>query len=93
MAIKHENTSQKVVPVDFRPLLKNEDPYFNNINRGPKDVYDYTNKINDMLSYGGSVSRMRSSTPYIAISLYDIVHILEGELVTISSNTNPANGR
>lgn len=93
MTIRHENISQRVTPVGYSPLLKNEDPYFNNINRGSKNAYDYADNINTILSYGGCVSRMRSVHTIEPFSLYTIVCILEGEVIKKAANTDPSYGR
>jgi hypothetical protein len=82
MALRHNNPSQMVTPIELSPLLKNESPYYNNLNRAPKNAYDYADKINNILSYGGFVSKMRSANSADEFNLYNVVKILDGESIT-----------
>lgn len=81
MALRHNNTSQLVPPVDLNPLLKNESPYYNNLNRPPKNAHDYADRLNKILSYGGYVSHMRSADSSQTFNLYNLVTILDGEVI------------
>ena len=80
MAIRHDNASQEAEIKSFNPLLQDESPYYKNINRAPKNAYDYADNINKMLSYGGSVSRLPSLGNQ-QFNLYDIVAILPNEII------------
>lgn len=86
MALRHNNPSQMVTPVELSPLLKNESPYYNNLNRAPKNAYDYADKLNQVLSYGGYVSKMRPANSADIFSLYNLVKILDGESIATPSN-------
>lgn len=79
MPLRHNNQSQMVTPVELSPLLKNESPYYNNLNRAPKNAYDYADSINKILSYGGFVSKMRAANIADTFNLYNVVKILDGE--------------
>lgn len=79
MPLRHNNQSQMVTPVELSPLLKNESPYYNNLNRAPKNAYDYADSINKILSYGGFVSKMRAANAADTFNLYNVVKILDGE--------------
>lgn len=80
MTLRHNNPSQEVNIPEFNPLLQNESPYYKNLNRAPKNAYDYATNINNMFSYSGSVSRVQSLGNQI-FNLYDVVSILNGELI------------
>ena len=80
MNLRHNNSSQLADSVDLKPLLQNENPYYKNINRAPKNAYDYADNINKMLSYGGTVSRLAPAGIQL-FNLYDIVGILDGEII------------
>ena len=80
MTLRHANPSQSPEIVTLVPLLQNEDPYYKNLNRAPKNAYTYADNINKMLSYGGSVSRLRAAGSTV-FDLYDIVAIVDGELI------------
>lgn len=90
MPLRHDNLSQVIKPVPFSPLLQDEGPYYNNLNRGPKNAYDYADNLNKILSYGGSVSRIRPINSHTAYSLYNTVKIVDGEVfetvVSLASN-------
>lgn len=90
MPLRHDNSTQTVKPVTFSPLLRNESPYYNNLNRGPKNAFDYADSINKILSYGGFVSRVKASNQSTSFSLYNIVKILDGEVIVDSRD--PASG-
>lgn len=79
MTLRHNNQSQMVTPTELSPLLKNESPYYNNLNRAPKNAYDYADNINKVLSYGGYVSRMRPANIADSFNLYNVVKLLDGE--------------
>lgn len=81
MPLRHNNPSQLVTPTELAPLLKNESPYYNNLNRAPKNAYDYADRINKILSYGGFVSKMRPANAADNFSLYNLVKILDGEVL------------
>jgi hypothetical protein len=81
MTVQHSNPTQQTVPVDFKPLLKDEGPYVNNLNRAPKNAYDYANNLNTIFSYSGSISRVLPNISTVAYNLYDIVHLLDGEVI------------
>jgi hypothetical protein len=59
----------------------NESPYVNNLTRYSKNTYIYADRVNDILSYGGCVSRIKSTLTE-PIALYRIVKILDGEVIT-----------
>ena len=80
MTLRHNNPSQEVNIPEFNPLLINESPYYKNLNRAPKNAYDYATNINNMFSYGGNVSRLQSLGNQ-NFNLYDVVSILDGELI------------
>lgn len=79
MILRHDNATQIVKPVAFNPLLQNEGPYYNNLNRAPKNAYDYADSINKILSYGGYVSRIKPAGAEV-FTLYNTVRILDGEV-------------
>ena len=80
MPVRHSNTSQIAEIESFNPLLQDESPYYKNINRAPKDAYDYADNINKTLSYSGAVSRVLSLGNQ-QFNLYDIVAILPNEVI------------
>lgn len=91
MAIRHNNINQIVKPVSFLPLLKNESPYYNNLNRGPKNAYDYADSVNKVLSYGGCVSRLKPASSASVFNLYNIVKIDDGESISIIADASALN--
>ncbi len=80
MTLRHNNSSQEVNIPAFNPLLIDESPYYKNLNRAPKNAYDYATNLNNMLSYTGCVSRIPALGNQV-FNLYDIVSILNGELI------------
>lgn len=91
--IKHENTTQKLPAPYLNPLLATESPYYNNLNRAPKNVYDYVNSVNNVLSYGGYVSRVLPQNAQANFQLYNIVQIVDGEIIIPLSASPDINGR
>jgi len=91
MTLRHNNTSQIPEATTFNPLLQDENPYYKNLNRAPKNAYDYADSLNKMLSYGGCVSRL-SPIGSGSYNLYDIVAILDGEYID-SANTMQTTNR
>lgn len=89
MTIRHNNTSQEAEVENFNPLLQDESPYYKNINRAPKNAYDYADNINKMLSYGGFVSRVASLGNQL-FNLYDIVALLPNEIIDNVRTTSQA---
>lgn len=88
MTLKHLNPTQQVNPTKFLPLLKDESPYYDNLNRMAKNAYDYADKINNMFNYAGSVSRVLS-TSLTPISLYTVVKLLNDETIITAANNTP----
>lgn len=93
MPLRHNNPTQNVEPVEFRPLLRNESPYFNNLNRGPKDAYTYADSLNKMLSYGGCVSRLKPQVPNTLFALYNLVTITNSETIQAAANSDTRHTR
>ena len=87
MPQRHNNATQLAEVETLAPLLQNEDPYYKNINRAPKNAYTYADNINNMLSYGGTVSRLLPAGSQ-TFNLYDIVAILDGETITQAIQTS-----
>lgn len=79
--IRHYNITQQAEATKKIPLVVNESPYINNLTRYAKNVYTYSDKVNEILSYGGYVSRLKAATTDI-LCLYRIVRILDGEVIT-----------
>ena len=92
MALRHNNQSQMVTPVELSPLLKNESPYYNNLNRAPKNAYDYADRINNILSYGGFISKVKAANSADTFNLYNVVKILDGESI-VSTASYSSNDR
>jgi hypothetical protein len=80
MTVRHNNTSQEAEISSFNPLLQDESPYYKNINRAPKNSYDYADSINKTFSYSGCVSRVLSLGNQ-QFNLYDIVAVLPNEII------------
>lgn len=85
MSFKHHNPTQMASSTIEVPLIKNESPYYNNLNRFSINAFTYVEGINDILRQGGCVSRVRS-TSQDPISLYKIVKLLDGEVIISTSN-------
>lgn len=85
MTIKHSNPTQQITPIDLQLLTKDESPYVNNLNRAPKNAYDYANAVNSIFSYGGSVSKVKVQHIGTVFNLYDIVHLSDGEVIEAST--------
>jgi len=87
--IRHSNDTQLAPVVSFKPLLKDEGPYYENINRGSKSAYDYADSINKVISYGGYVSvltpKLSDASDY---SLYQLVIINEDETISAVQATS-----
>ena len=83
MTIKHYNPTQQVEPPVFAPLRKNEGTFYSNLTRSVKTAYTYADKINNMYTYSGFVSRLKLSSSTVP-NLYAIVGILDDE--TIETN-------
>ncbi len=79
--IRHYNITQQAEATKKIPLVVNESPYINNLTRYAKNVYTYSDKVNEILSYGGYVSRVKAASNDI-LGLYRIVKILDGEVIT-----------
>lgn len=86
--IKHVDSTQQAKSTTIVPLISNEGPYINNIVRSAKNIYTYADRVNDILSCGGCVSRLRAATTEV-LGLYRLVKILDGEVITsVSSYVN-----
>ena len=83
MILKHPNQTQVVPSVGFLPLMQNEVPYFENLNRPAQSAYQYADAINSYISYGGHVSILQPGidSSLHAFALYEIVLITNDELV------------
>lgn len=92
MSYQHFNPTQKIISPKEFPLLCDESPYFNNLNRYPEISYKYSETINNTFSYGGCVSRLKSTTSD-AISLYRLVKILENEVIISAGSYTSNNDR
>lgn len=86
MTLKHLNPTQSITPPKFLPLLRDENAYYSNLNRAAKNAYDYADKLNNMFTYSGSVSRLKANTLDV-IELYNLVKISDNETITTAKNT------
>lgn len=77
----HNNSNQRVDSAGFSPLLRNESPYYNNLNRAPKNAYDYSEEINKILSLGGYVTKYLPTVPGTVFSIYQFVRIADTETI------------
>jgi len=85
MTLKHLNPTQSITPPKFLPLLRDENAYYSNLNRAAKNAYDYADKLNNMFTYSGSVSRLKANTLDV-IELYNLVKISDNETITTAKN-------
>ena len=81
MANRHNNPTQTLdLTASSIPLLRNEAPYFSNLNRYAEEAFEVANKVNEFFSYTGFVSRLRAASTE-PISIYRLVRILDGEVI------------
>lgn len=85
--ISHNNPSQRVDAPGFSPLLRNESPYYNNLNRAPKNAYDYAEELNKIFSYGGFVTKFKPEVSGEVFNVYEFVAITDSETI-LKSPTN-----
>ena len=90
--MQHFNPTQKIIPPKVCPLLRNESPYFNNLNRYAETSYNYSDNINNTYSYSGYTSRLKSTTSEL-ISVYRIVKILDNEVIISAGSYTSNNDR
>lgn len=85
----HNNSNQRVTSQGFSPLLRDESPYYNNLNRAPKNAYDYAADINKILSLGGYVTKYMPTIPGTIFSMYQFVVIEDNETISgVPTNSN-----
>jgi hypothetical protein len=77
----HINPTQRVDAPGFEPLLRTESPYFNNLNRAPKNAYDYADELNKIFSYGGYVTKFKPQVNGEIFSVYEFVEITDFETI------------
>ena len=77
----HINPTQRVDSPGFSPLLRNESPYYNNLNRAPKNAYDYADELNKIFSYGGFVTKFKPQVNGEVFSVYEFVEITNLETI------------
>lgn len=77
----HTNPTQRVDAPGFNPLLRNESPYYNNLNRAPKNAYDYAEELNKIFSYGGFVTKFKPQVNGEVFSVYEFVEITDLETI------------
>ena len=77
----HNNATQRVDSPGFSPLLRNESPYFNNLNRAPKNAYDYAEELNKILSLGGYVTKHAPGVSGTTFDIYEFVTITDSETI------------
>lgn len=82
MPLRHNSPTQKVPETGFQPLMRNEVPYYENLNRPAKSAYTYANLVNLYMSYGGYISVLQPGVDshIHEFSLYEIVRITDEEL-------------
>lgn len=85
--LTHTNPTQKVDAPGFTPLLRNESPYYNNINRAPKNAYDYSEELNRIFSLGGFVVKYIPEVNGEVFSVDEFVSITDNETI-LKSPTN-----
>lgn len=95
MRLFHNNPTQIFSGLGFKPLLRNEAPYFENLNRPARSAYDYTSKLALLTSYFGGVSILQPGVESTIheFSLYEIVRITDEELVLPARPGDPAHDR
>lgn len=94
MRIKHINPTQQVSnSPGFLPLLRDEVPYYQNLNRPALSAYTYADNINTIFSYGGSVSILQPALDSSEFLLYQIVRITDDEIAVHATINDPLHGR
>jgi hypothetical protein len=94
MRIKHINPTQQVPNnPGFLPLMRDEVPYFQNLNRPALSAYTYADNINTILSYNGSVSILQPAIDASDFLLYQIVRITDDEIAVHATPADDLNGR
>ena len=93
MIKRHLNPTQVVPsPTGFLPLMRNEVPYFDNLNRPALSAYNYVDLVNAYTSYGGNLSILQPGVDQ-TFSLYDIVMISDEEFIMPALSDSPINSR
>jgi hypothetical protein len=94
MRIKHINPTQQVPNYPgFLPLLRDEVPYFQNLNRPALSAYTYADNINTIFSYGGAVSILQPALDSSEFLLYQIVRITDDEIAVHATVHDPLHAR
>ena len=90
MILKHPNPTQTIPSSGFLPLMQNEVPYFDNLNRPAKSAYTYADTINTYISYGGHLSILQPGVDPAThnFSLYEIALITDDDLLMPASPTD-----
>jgi len=89
---QHINPSQRIKHSGFLPLLRNENPYFENLNRGSRTAYEYADLINTYTSYGGFLCSIPPKGDQ-QFQVYDIVRITDDELAITAAPLDAINAR
>ena len=81
MILRHPNPTQIIPSTGFLPLMQNEVPYFDNLNRPAQTAYTYADTINNYISYGGHISVLQPGVDQSqhTFSLYEIGLINDNE--------------
>ena len=95
MRKQHINPTQRIKANEFRPIMRDEIPYYETLNRAARSAYNYADTINSYLSYGGFANVIQPGIdPAIhTFKLYEIIRITDDELALPLSLTDPDNIR
>lgn len=95
MRKQHINPTQRIKANEFRPIMRDEIPYYETLNRAARSAYNYADTINAYLSYGGFASVVQPGIdPAVhTFKLYEIVKVTDDELILPLDLTDPDNIR
>ncbi len=91
--IVHYSVSQTIPDAEFLPLLRDEAPYYGNLNRPAQSAFNLANTVAELQSWGGLISILNPSDQSHIFQLYEIGRIQDGETLVAATTSDPTYSR